>query len=230
MFVEKFDRYVCDGEQISCEVDGFTVRAIICDDRDSGPPWQEEDGHGPVSDWTSRNKRPGERTLVQDHGSRRFYDFAEAVKIARRDRWGPVLEGKSAGEIAAAAVERDFKALKAWCNDEWHYVGVRLAVFRAGVPMASHAASLWGIEANYPDGDGNAYLTEVANELLDEALDVARKQLAKLCAAGEHVGSNLAASLASYVSADDVVTPETRKAWLGVVASRILADIGESAS
>ena len=28
----------------------------------------------------------------------------------------------------------------------------------------------WGIEANYPDSD-NAYLTDVANELLPEALD-----------------------------------------------------------
>jgi hypothetical protein len=31
--------------------------------------------------------------------------------------------------------------------------------------LASHAASLWGIEANYPGAD-NSYLTEVANELL----------------------------------------------------------------
>jgi hypothetical protein len=168
-------------------VDGFTIRAIVCDDRDSGPPWENEDGHGPVSDWTSREKRPGERTLIQDHGSRRFYDFAEAVKIARRDGWGvPIPGGLTKGEIAAAAVESDFKALKAWCNDEWHYVGVRLAVFRAGVPLASHAASLWGIEANYPGSD-NAYLQEVANELLPEALDVARKQLAKLCDCKESV-------------------------------------------
>jgi hypothetical protein len=182
MFVEKFDRYVCDGEQISCEVDGFTVRAIVCDDCDSGPPWEEEDGHGPVSDWTSRNKRPGERTLNQDHGSRRFYDFAEAVKIARADGWGVRdSEGMTKGQIAAAAAEQDFKAMRGWCTDEWRYVGVRLAVFRAGVPLASYAASLWGIAANYPDGDGNAYLTEVANDLLPEALEVARKQLAKLC-------------------------------------------------
>jgi hypothetical protein len=180
MFVEKFDRYVCHGESISCEVEGFTITATIEADTDMGPPWEEHDGHGPVSAWTSRNKRPGERTLNEDHGSRRFYDFAEAVKIARADGWGPPIDGKTKGEIAAAAVERDFKVLKAWCNDDWYWVGVRLSVKRNDVTLCKHAASLWGIEANYPDSD-NAYLTEVANELLDEALDVARKQLAKLC-------------------------------------------------
>ena len=43
----------------------------------------------------------------------------------------------------------------------------------------STQASLWGVEANYPGSD-NAYLTEVANELLPEALDVARAVLARL--------------------------------------------------
>lgn len=185
MFTQMFDRYVCDGESITCEVDGFTIRAIVCDDNDSGPPWENEDGHGPVSDWTSREKRPGERTLNTDHGSRRFYDFAAAVEIARRDKWGVRdSEGMTAGQIAAAAAEQDFKAMLGWCTDEWRYVGVRLAVCRAGVTLDGHAASLWGIAANYPDSD-NAYLTEVANELLSEALDVARKQLAKLCGCGE---------------------------------------------
>ncbi len=50
----------------------------------------------------------------------------------------------------------------------------------------STQASLWGVEANYPGSD-NAYLTEVANDLLPEALDTARAVLARLRAipAGE---------------------------------------------
>ena len=46
----------------------------------------------------------------------------------------------------------------------------------------STQASLWGVEANYPGSD-NANLTEVADELLPEALDTARAVLARLRAA-----------------------------------------------
>lgn len=71
--------------------------------------------------------------------------------------------------------------MQAWREDEWFYCGIVLTVSRAGIILDDHAASLWGIEANYPDSD-NAYLTDVANELLPEALDAARAALATLCA------------------------------------------------
>ena len=45
--------------------------------------------------------------------------------------------------------------------------------------LTDHAASLWGIEANYPDSD-NAYLSQVANELLSEALDAAKLERERL--------------------------------------------------
>lgn len=45
----------------------------------------------------------------------------------------------------------------------------------------STQASLWGIEANYPETD-NSYLTGVANELLPEAVAAARDTLARLAA------------------------------------------------
>jgi hypothetical protein len=54
-------------------------------DSDTGAPWEAHDGHGPVSEWTSRDKRPGERVLCADRGSHRFYDFAGAVRIAKAD-------------------------------------------------------------------------------------------------------------------------------------------------
>lgn len=59
----------------------------IEDDSDMGPPWENEDGHSPVSDWTTRGKASGELVLSSDRDSRRFYDFKEACKIARRDGW-----------------------------------------------------------------------------------------------------------------------------------------------
>lgn len=57
-------------------------------DNDAGAPWDNSDGHGPVSDWTTRDKQPGELLLSSDCGSARFYDYAEACRIARRDGWG----------------------------------------------------------------------------------------------------------------------------------------------
>lgn len=64
----------------------FTVS--IEPDNDHGAPWDEECGHGDVSEWTTRSKLPGELVLSSDHSSYRYYDFAGACRIARRDGWG----------------------------------------------------------------------------------------------------------------------------------------------
>lgn len=179
-FPEAFPKYACAGDTITAEIDGFTVTARIEHDNNAGTPWEREDGHGPVSDWTRRDKLPGERVLNEDGGSKRYYHFEEAVKIAKRDGWdAPPYGTGTKSERAARAAEHDFQALRAWCNDEWSYCGIVLSVAKSGVTLDEHAASLWGIERNYPGSD-NAYLTEVANELLDEALDAAKKTLAKL--------------------------------------------------
>lgn len=81
--------------------DGFTFSAELASDDDQGTPWDNEDGHGPVSDWRRKSwnghfdKSPGELLLCDDNpsglrgtSSARFYDFAEACRIARRDGWG----------------------------------------------------------------------------------------------------------------------------------------------
>lgn len=65
----------------------FTLTATTEHDSDSGAPWDNSDGHGPVSDWTTRDKLPGELILSSDRSSKRFYDFAAAVQIARKDGW-----------------------------------------------------------------------------------------------------------------------------------------------
>jgi len=56
--------------------------------------------------------------------------------------------------------------------------GVILSVAIDGLTLDDHAASLWGIEANYPDSD-NAYLSEAANELLSEAIAEAKAERAR---------------------------------------------------
>lgn len=113
--------------------DGYSVRVHVDYDQCMGAPWEEHDGHGPVSEWTTRDKRPGERVLSEDRGSKRYYDFAEAVKIARRDGWGSQGDdGMKPGEKAARAAARDFEYLRRWCNDQWHWVVVGVEVSRNG--------------------------------------------------------------------------------------------------
>jgi len=80
----------------------------------------------------------------------------------------------------AAQVKAE-RVMAAWKNDEWFYCGVILSVAIDGLTLDRFAASLWGIEANYPDSD-NAYLSEVANELLFEALEAAKAERARQCA------------------------------------------------
>lgn len=166
------------------EVDGFTLTARIDSDSDMGPPWQEHDGHGPVSDWTNRNKRAGELELSRRGSggasglSCRFYDFAEACRIARRDGWGDPslrLENETARAFAARMARDDFERMKAWCDDRWQWVGVIVDASRAGVSLGR--ASLWGIES-----DADSYLVEVANELAEEAVNDAREKLKTLTA------------------------------------------------
>lgn len=143
-------------------------------DSDHGAPWEEWDGHGPVSDWERREKRPGEMILAEDRGFKRFYDFAEAVKVARRDGWNCApYNWDTKGAQAAAAAMRDFEVLYGWCNDHWHYCGIVVTC----EDECDVSASLWGIE----DGlDGSAeYHLEVIEELMQECLlDINRQTYA----------------------------------------------------
>ena len=154
-FRERFDRYVCEGDTIACEVEGFRVTARIVRDDCMDAPDQRQDGF-----WPS--------LYINDPG------FI-----------GP---GNNFRErLAKAQVEAE-AVMDAWRKDEWFYCGIVLSVALEGVTLDAHAASLWGIEANYPDGD-NAYLTEVAQELLPEALHAGRAAARRLCAALETSGA-----------------------------------------
>ena len=141
-------------------------------DTDAEAPWDRCDGHGPVSEWTARDKRPGEWVLVSDRCMKRYYNAQEAMQIARREGWGCVnpatgaYKRPSKGERLAAAVRADFEYLRGWCEDYWHYCGVV-------VKMDGHniAASQWGIESN----SGN-YFEEVIKELMAECLDKVSRQ------------------------------------------------------
>jgi len=142
-------------------------------DADHEAPWDAEDGHGPVSEWkrhafgmgSKPPKKPGEMILVCDRGSYRTYDFAEAVKIAKRDGWDAEPYGGTKGQKAHRAAMADFDRLRRWCNDQWDYVGVIIEMLDdAGDPMGE-TESLWGVES-----DAGDYFEEVAQELAAEII------------------------------------------------------------
>ncbi|MGC6499862.1 MAG: hypothetical protein ACON4C_06680 [Henriciella sp.] len=104
-----------------------------------------------------------------------------------KDAPGFIGPGNNFRERFAQAQARAEAVMEAWRGDEWFYCGIVLSVAFEGIELESHATSLWGIEANYPDSD-NAYLTDAANELLPEALDAGRTILARLIASAVALG------------------------------------------
>lgn len=153
--MEKFTAPVYPGESIT----RGNLTATIHSGPDMDAPWDNSDGHGVVSDWTSRDKNPGERVLCSDRHSKRFYDVQASTAIAKRDEWDAAPYGGTKGEKAARAVEADYEYLRQWCNDEWFYVGVVVTD-----SDGNHLASLWGIESNSGD-----HINGIAAELFDEA-------------------------------------------------------------
>jgi len=148
-FSERFATFVCAGDTITCEVDGFIIMAAIVQDDCPDAPDQRNDGF-----WPSLYK----------------------------DAPGFIGPGNGFRERFAKAQAEAEAVIEAWRKGDWFYCGIVLSVTLEGVTLDTHAASLWGVEANYPGLD-NVYLTEVASDLLPEALDAARAVLARLRAA-----------------------------------------------
>lgn len=67
--------------------------------------------------------------------------------------------------------------LKAFNRGDWCYVGVMLSIHLDGITLDKCAASLWGIDSH---GDSGPYLTEIANDLLVDALVVADNLIATM--------------------------------------------------
>lgn len=155
-------------------LNGCDYRVTTEPDCDLGAPWEEHDGHGVVSDWTRRDKKPGEVVIASDRGSHRFYDVAETMRLAKRDGWGLGAGDLAAFEarigrkatrkmIVAEAVRRDCERMRQWCNDIWHWCGVIVSQLGEDGGETGEHRSLWGIES-----DDYAYHDEVAHELAEE--------------------------------------------------------------
>lgn len=146
-------------------VDGYTVTINIHTDEHHGAPWKEEDGHGKVSEWTTRDKYAGERVLNSDGRSKRYYDFAGAIVKAKEEGWG-LNDGERAKlekrlgrkptikEVRAQAVELDFEHLRGWCNDEWGWLGYTTDIETPDGEKLD-GDSCWGFEGT---DDGTEYM------------------------------------------------------------------------
>jgi hypothetical protein len=127
-------------------------------DHHHGLPWEESDCHGEVSEWTRRDKKPGERILNTDrHGFKRFYDVQASMQKAR------TVWGFTNGKEAAEAVEKDFEYLRAWCEDRWFYCGIIVTLLDEDGDKTDVQASLWGIES-----DAKGYHASVIMDLIGD--------------------------------------------------------------
>lgn len=163
-------RTLYDGDTFEHEGRKFRVR--LERDEFCSEPWKECDGHGVVSDWTTREKAPGERILHSDRQHKLYYDVRESMKRARAEGWDTEPYGQgTAGERAARAVEADFQFLRAWCNDEWEYCFVDVVMLDSDGNETGFRQSLGGVES-WKD-----YHVEAAHDLAAELIEEQRAEL-----------------------------------------------------
>lgn len=135
---------------------------------DLAPPWIEFGNCGPVSEWTTRDKRPGEWVLCEDRGYKRFYDFAEAMKKAKREAWdAPPYSEVTKGERALRAVTADFEHLRKWCNGDWIYITLHVTLLNEFEEETEYDDCLGGIEYDF---SSNGYWMIDAREMAAEIL------------------------------------------------------------
>lgn len=152
------------GEEVRYELPGGLYAIVKIEyDMDYSPPWENNDGHGVVSDWENREERDRRWVLCQDRWDYRYYDWRETLKIAKRDGWS------RSGDIMDA-VRRDYEYLRAWCNDEWYYVGLIVELYNADDELIGEE-SCWGYESYCED-----YLCSEARSWLRWMLVNYRKQ------------------------------------------------------
>lgn len=152
------------GYEVRYELPGGLYAIVKLEyDTDYNWPWKNSEGHGVVSDWEHCGEADGRWELCEAHYSRRYYDWRETLKIAKRDGWG------HSGDIMDA-VRRDYEYLRAWCNDEWYYVGLIVELYDANEELIGED-SCWGYESYCED-----YLCSEARSWLGGMLVNYRKQ------------------------------------------------------
>lgn len=131
-------------------------------------PWDCCEGHGPVRR-SSRphrdgqsDKRPGEVPMNSPGRNEYqfYYDWKEAIKIAKRDGWNT--EPFDAPNKAERAVKANFDYLCGFVNNDWQYVIVTVENVETGESESV------GMVETYKD-----YHLEYAKEMAESMADIA---------------------------------------------------------
>ncbi len=104
-------------------INGYEFK-IINELDDEFTPWEFCDNEADlITDWTRRDKKPGEMVLCKDHGYNRFFDYQKACKFALKEQWGSrnSLPTDTKKQIASKAALNLFNYWRSWCHDEWAY-------------------------------------------------------------------------------------------------------------
>lgn len=140
----------------SIEIGGTQFNVYLFPD-DTDPPWENSD-YMPVSEWTTRAKRPGEMVIATDRSYKRYYDFQEACRVLRA--------GDLSHKHAADAAMFGYNRLRQWCDGYWCYVGIQVVLCDdVGDEIEGESEILGGIESDDKD-----YIMQTAHELAREIL------------------------------------------------------------
>jgi len=143
---------------------GKQYRVRWIQDDDSGSPLEWSDCHGIVveMDWNPLSEYQMEQHILDEEpdleeetrlrmlkplfkngrGTRdMYYDFFSSLEIARRE-WG-----HKTPEESTAAVEADYKYLKGWYDNDWHWCVLEVVEMIDGKPDFKHRYSVGGFES-----------------------------------------------------------------------------------
>ena len=148
-----------------------TFRVNVIADYEADAPWDSEEEHGPVTDWVRREATSSEWLLNSDRGAYRYYNHVKAKTQAALGGWGGC--GDTRDEQLDDAVRKDYADLKAWCNDEWRYVGIEVyPLTKDGDELKSKAESVWGIRSDDTD-----YIKHIVEDLMYSICEVLPEEI-----------------------------------------------------
>lgn len=136
-----------EGEEVTALPNGWSLVVKVENDQDSGPPWEDCDGMGVIKEsrW-----HPGDSYtdwILNDQHNYRYFDWKATLPIAIKEGLdAPPYRTGNKREQAMRAMKRTYEFLRAWCNDEWYYVGIIVELHDERGCLLGES-SCWGFES-----------------------------------------------------------------------------------
>lgn len=131
---------------------GLTFIVTVFPDYDMEAPWNTGEGWGKVrnGDYGKvETKKPGERIIHTNGNTAWLYDFADAMKRAKADKWGSknATPDMSPGQVAELAVKEDMQMIRGYLTNEWSYIGIVVTLADVNGKPTDESESAWGLES-----------------------------------------------------------------------------------